>query len=69
MCISKFGAEQAAAADLLAVMLFAKVWYVVEQKVMPAGASSLAPPLVANISSRVFSLTPNGNINHENDSH
>jgi len=32
--------EQIAAADLLAVMLFANEWRVVRQKGMPAGTSS-----------------------------
>jgi len=32
--------EQIAAADLLAVMLFANVWRMAWQKGMPAGASS-----------------------------
>jgi len=42
-----FRVEQIAAADLIAVMLFANAWRVVRQKGMPAGASSLAPPLGA----------------------
>jgi len=32
--------EQIAAADLLAVMLFANGWQMIRQKGMPAGASS-----------------------------
>jgi hypothetical protein len=39
--------EQIAKADLLAVMLFANVWLLVEQKGMPASAGSLAPPFYA----------------------
>ena len=61
------GVEQIAEADLLAVMLFADVWFVVEQKGMPAGAGSLAPPLYEWYKSKSYPVILKDNllISHE----